>query len=310
MKIVKGPDFPTGGIICGTGGIWRLHAPAAGASPSAPRRTSSSSRATGSAIVITEIPYQVNKTTIIEKIADFVQDQEDPRDQRPARRVRPPGMRIVVELKKEANPRSCSTSSTSTPRCRRPSGSSTSPWSTAPRTLNLPEMLQAYIATGRRSSCRRTQFELAKAETRAHILEGLLIALDDLDEVISIIRHARRRRHGAPRRSWAVRAHASSRRTPSSSCGCSTSPASSATRSRRSTSSSSRIEQLRVDPRRRDEVLGIIQAELAELKRQVRRRPAHRDRAGRGRDRLRGPHRRGGHGDHHLARPATSSGCR
>ena len=129
------------------------------------------------------------------------QDQEDHRDQRPARRVGPrghaPGHRAQARGRRR---RSCSTSSTSTPRCRRPSGSSTSRWSTACRARSPCRRCSRRTSPTREIVIRRTKFELDKAETRAHILEGLLIALDNLDEIISIIRQrAGRRRRRATR---------------------------------------------------------------------------------------------------------------
>jgi len=128
----------------------------------------------------------------MEKIAELVRERKitgiaDLRDESDRT-----GTRLVVELKRDATPRWSSTSSTRTPSCRRPSGSTWWPGRWVPHTLNLEQVIRHYIVHQMEVVERRTQFRLGRAEARAHIVEGLLIALDNIDEVVQVIG---RRRH-------------------------------------------------------------------------------------------------------------------
>ena len=174
---------------------------------------------------------------LITKIADLVREKKldgisDLRDESDRS-----GMRLVIELKRGGDPaRSCSTSSTSTPRCRRTFGvNMVALVDGVPRTLSLKELVHHYVDHQREVVTRRTQYELRRAEARAHILEGLLIALDNLDAVIKLIRASADPDAARDGLIDAVRALARARRRRSSTCACSALPRWSPTRSGPST---------------------------------------------------------------------------
>jgi DNA gyrase subunit A len=191
MEFISGPDFPTGGIIVGREGI--LHAYSTGKGRLVLRGMAAIEEMKGGRhqIVITEIPYQINKTTLIERIAELAREEKidqisDLRDESDQR-----GMSIVIELKRGAQPK----------KVLNQLYKYTSLQSTfgvqllalvdgEPRTLTLKRCLQIFINHRVNVITRRTQFELDKARARAHILEGLLIALANLDAVIETIRRA------------------------------------------------------------------------------------------------------------------------
>jgi DNA gyrase subunit A len=189
MRYVKGPDFPTGGIILGTAGIREAYETGRGRVVVRARAHSEPLKQGKTAIIVTEIPYQVNKAQLIEKIAELVRDKlipeiSDLRDESDRS-----GMRIVIELKREAVPKvvlnklfkhSAMQSTFGVNMLALADG--------VPRTLSLRDMLRHYIAHQKDVIVRRTRYELDKAKKRAHILEGLLIAISNLDEVIRIIR--------------------------------------------------------------------------------------------------------------------------
>jgi DNA gyrase subunit A len=191
MSIIQGPDFPTGGIIIGREGIRQAYS--TGRSKLTVRGVASIEEMKGGrySINITEIPYQVNKTGLIERIAelaregriDAISDMRDESDQR--------GMRIVLELKRGAQPRKVInqlykyTSLQSTF-----SVHLLALVNNEPRLLPLKRALHIFIDHRQEVITRRTQFDLARARHRAHILEGLLIALANLDDVIYTIRQA------------------------------------------------------------------------------------------------------------------------
>ena len=151
-------------------------------------------RATAQSIVVTEIPYQVNKARLIERIAELVREKtiegiSDIRDESDR-----DGMRIVIELKRGEMPRSSSTTSTSTRSCRSSFGIiMLAIVDGRPKVLTLLELIENFIEYRREVVRRRTEFELRKAEARDHILEGLKIALDHLDAVITLIRASKTR---------------------------------------------------------------------------------------------------------------------
>src|SRR5947209_3990213 len=190
-EFVKGPDFPTGGIIIGRDGI--DHAYGTGHGRIVVRAVHELEEMRGGrwAIVVTELPFQVNKATLMERIADLVHEKKingisDLRDESDRR-----GMRIVIELKREAQPKSVvnqlfkhtSLQTTYSMNMLALVGQQ-------PRVLSLDMMLRHFLDYRREVVRRRTEFDLERARERAHILEGLKIALDNLDRVIATIRQS------------------------------------------------------------------------------------------------------------------------
>ncbi len=191
MELVKGPDFPTGGEILGTEGI--RHAFATGRGRILVRAKTQIEETDGGRfrIIVTEIPYQVNKTTLLERIAelarsgrlDSISDLRDESDRS--------GMRIVVELKRGASPRKEQNRLFKfTPLQSTFSVNALSLLNGRPVTLGLRRALLIYIDHRFEVITRRTEFDLSKQRERAHVLEGLRIALQFLDEVIATIRNA------------------------------------------------------------------------------------------------------------------------
>ncbi len=194
MGMVPGPDFPTGGFIYGREGI--NHAYETGRGSIVMRARASIDRAGRSgermAIVVTEIPYQVNKARLIERIAELTNDKKlegisDLRDESDRE-----GMRIVIELKRDAIPDIVLNNLYKlTPMQQSFGVINLAIVNGQPRELNLIDTLNIFIEHRREVVVRRTRFELKKAEARAHILEGLKKAIDNLDQVISIIRKSK-----------------------------------------------------------------------------------------------------------------------
>ncbi len=187
-EIVKGPDFPTGGIVMGRNGILQAYATGRGITRLRARYVVEDTR-TKQQIVITEIPYQVRKLAIIEKIVEVVKDQRitgisDVRDESDR-----DGLRLVIELKKGEDPQVIANQLFQyTPLQQTVSIINLAIDDRQPRTLNLRALLDAYIKHRRIVIRRRTKFLLGKAEDRKHIVEGLRIAVDNIDEIIRIIR--------------------------------------------------------------------------------------------------------------------------
>ncbi|OFW28266.1 MAG: DNA gyrase subunit A [Acidobacteria bacterium RIFCSPLOWO2_02_FULL_65_29] len=190
IELIPGPDFPTGGFIIGRGGIAQAYATGRG-SIMMRARTSIESNKKGDkvSILVTEIPYQVNKKSLIERIADLVREKtiegiSDLRDESDRE-----GMRIVIELKRGEVPEVILNNLYK----HTPLQSSFGIIMLAivggrPKVLNLLELVETFVEFRREVVRRRTEFELRKAEARYHILEGLKIALDQLDAVITLIR--------------------------------------------------------------------------------------------------------------------------
>ena len=190
VKIIKGPDFPTGAIIMGKNNIRNAYKTGQGKVIVRSKTEIEETNRGKSQIIVTEIPYQVNKARLIEKIAELVKDKRvegisDIRDESSSRG----GMRIVIELKKDANPQIILNrlykhtqlqESYSVIMIALVNGQ--------PKILNLYEILDEYLKHQFDVVTRRTKYDLKKAEARAHILEGLRIALDNIDEIIRIIR--------------------------------------------------------------------------------------------------------------------------
>lgn len=190
MKHIPGPDFPTGGFICGREGIVNAYTTGRGTLVLRARAVIEKQKRTErESIVITEIPYQLNKSALIEKIAELVKEKRlegisDLRDESDRE-----GMRIVVELKKDAVPEVVLNALYKhTPMQMTFGVIMLAIVNNQPKILTLKQMLRYYLDHRLEVVTRRCLFELRKAEERQHILQGLQIALDHLDEVISLIR--------------------------------------------------------------------------------------------------------------------------
>ncbi len=190
MKIVPGPDFPTGGIICGRSGIHKGYTTGRGhIALRARMHTEEQARGSKTLIVITEIPYQVLKTTIIERIADNVKNGRIPDIADLNDHSDRDGMRIVVELKKGAEPELVINQLYKyTPLQSTFSIINIALVNRAPRTLDLRQFMVAFLDHRKEVIRRRTTFLLRRARQRAHLLEGLILAVADIDEIITIIK--------------------------------------------------------------------------------------------------------------------------
>lgn len=193
MKIVKGPDFPTGALICGREGIKSAYETGRGhIQVRAKAVIESGVKGKKDAIVITEIPYMVNKTTLIESIVNLVESKKidgihDLRDESDR-----DGMRIVIELKREAIPQVVLNQLYKHTQMQETFGViMLCLVDGQPKVLNLKQMLEEFLFFRIDTIRRRTQFELDKAEKRAHILEGLKIAVANIDKIIKLIRAAK-----------------------------------------------------------------------------------------------------------------------
>ena len=201
MQYIKAPDFPTGGIIYGFAGVKDAFETGRGRIVIRAKAEIEVDSSTGrETIVVSEIPYAVNKSELIKKIADLVEEKRlegisninDESDRA--------GMRIVIEVKRDANASVILNklfkmtdlqSSFSVNNIALVNG--------RPQTLNLKQLLEAFVDHRHEVVIRRTRFDLAKAEERAHILEGLIIASDHIDEVVKLIRSSRTREEAKTR---------------------------------------------------------------------------------------------------------------
>ena len=193
MEYIKGPDFPTGAIIMGRTGIRNAYRTGRGKIIVRANAQIEEYREGRYRIVVTEIPYMIRKAALIEKIADEVKSDRihgisDIRDESDK-----DGLRFVIELKREANPNvvlnqlykytdmqtTCSVIMLALVK------------NNVPKVLNLKEILEEYVNHQKDVICRRTRYEINKAKARAHILEGLIKAIDYIDEVIAIIKNSR-----------------------------------------------------------------------------------------------------------------------
>ena len=193
MVIIPGPDFPTAGFILGQSGIREAYLTGKGTIQLRARALIERQKRTErEAVVITELPYQVNKARLLEKIAELVQEKRiegisDLRDESDRE-----GMRIVIELKREAVAQVVLNQLFKHTQMQVTFGIILlAIVHGQPQTLNLKELIQQFINHRKEVVIRRSQFELGKAEANAHILEGLKIALDNLDRVISLIRSSK-----------------------------------------------------------------------------------------------------------------------
>ncbi len=190
LRAVPGPDFPTGGIIVGRTGIFQAYTTGRGAITVRARvTTEESKKGDKTSLIVTEIPYQVNKKRLIENIAELYREKtiegiSDLRDESDR-----DGMRIVIELKRGEVPEVVINNLYKHTQLQTTFGIIMLAIAGGrPKVLNLLEVIENFVEFRREVVRRRTEFELRKAEARAHILEGLKIALDHLDEVIKLIR--------------------------------------------------------------------------------------------------------------------------
>jgi len=192
MKEIKGPDFPTGGIICGTQGIKDAFLTGRGSLTIRSKVSFEELKNGKEVIIVNEIPYQVNKAMLVEQIAFLVKEKKlvgitDLRDESDRS-----GTRIHIELKRDASREIILNQLYKHTNMQTSFGINTVALVDGqPRQLNLKEMLSEYIKHREIVVTRRTQFDLKKAEAEAHILEGLIICLDNLDKVIKLIRSSK-----------------------------------------------------------------------------------------------------------------------
>jgi DNA gyrase subunit A len=186
---IKGPDFPTGGIIMGTAGITQAYNTGRGKICVRAKAEIEEFKAGRQRIIVTEIPYQVNKAALITRIAELVQDKSlegisDIRDESDKS-----GMRIVIELKRDVNSNVILNRLYKHTQMQETFGViMLALVDGEPKVLNLKEILYHYLEHQKEIIVRRTKYELEKAEARAHILEGLIIALDNIDEIVELIK--------------------------------------------------------------------------------------------------------------------------
>ena len=306
MKHVKGPDFPTSGTILGREGIRDAYATGRGRIRVQAKAHIEPIGQGKEAIIVTELPFLVRRGGdggVIEKIATLVHEKKlseisDIRDESDRN-----GMRIVIELKRDAIPKVVLNKLFKhTPMQQTFGVNMVALVDNVPRTLSLREVIGHYVDHQREVIVRRTKYELRRAEERAHVLEGLLIALANLDEVIALIRGSQTpevARHGLVERFelTVVQAQAILQLTLE--------PADSARggQDQAGAHGPDRADQGAArDPRRREQGHGPDQGRAVGDRRDLRRRAAHRDRPRRWRDRHRGPDRRSadGHLDHSL----------
>ncbi len=191
MEIIPGPDFPTGGIVLGRAGIYNAYSTGRGSIVMRGRVHVEEIRNEREAIVVTEIPYQVNKASMIEKMAELVRDKRiegisDIRDESDRQ-----GYRVVVELKRDANADVILNQLYRYTPLQTSFGANMVALNGGkPEVMTLLDMLRAFVSFREEVISRRTKYLLKKARERAHVLVGLAIAVANIDEVIRLIRHA------------------------------------------------------------------------------------------------------------------------
>ncbi len=191
MEVIKGPDFPTGGLIMGKGAIYKAYKTGRGKITVRAKARIEENETSADRIIIDELPYRVNKARLIEKIADMVRNEKidgisDIRDESDRR-----GMRIVIKIKRGSNPKIVLNQLFKHSQMQVTfSIIMLSIVDGEPKVLNLREIIDHYLDFQKEIITRRTKYELDKAESRAHILEGYMVALDDIDNVIELIREA------------------------------------------------------------------------------------------------------------------------
>ena len=191
-KIIKGPDFPTGAFICGKAGIRKAYETGRGIITLRAKVEVEDVRGGKQAIIVTELPYQVNKAALIEDLAEQVKDKKvkgisDLRDESDR-----DGMRIYIETKRDANPEIVINQLYKRTELQTTFGiNMVALVDGTPLLLNIKQILQEYVKHRDEVVTRRTKFDLRKAEEQAHILEGLLIALQDIDGVVKLIKKSK-----------------------------------------------------------------------------------------------------------------------
>jgi DNA gyrase subunit A len=188
-RIVKGPDFPTGAIIYGRAGIHEAYRTGRGKITIRARANIETQQSGKTSIVVSEIPYQTNKASIIAKIAELVRAEKltgisDVRDESDKE-----GMRIVIELKKDSYPKVVLNQLFAHTQLQETFGIIMLALADMkPAVMNLKELMERYLAHREEVITRRTRYDLARAEERAHILDGYRIALDHIDEIVQLIK--------------------------------------------------------------------------------------------------------------------------
>ncbi len=192
MDFIPGPDFPTAGFILGRKGIYDAHTTGRGIIRLQARtRIEEAEKGKRARIIVNELPYQVNKARLVEQIANLVHSKRlegiaDLRDESDRE-----GIRVVIELKRDAVPEVVQNNLFKLTQLRTTFGIILlGVINNQPKVFNLKELLQHFLDHRREVVVRRTEYDLARARDRAHILEGLVIALDNLDAVIKLIRGA------------------------------------------------------------------------------------------------------------------------
>lgn len=191
MSVLPGPDFPTGGIIMGKEGIKQAYETGRGSITIRSKCRVEEGKNGKKSIVISEIPYQVNRTNLLKKIADLIRDKKLPEISNVHDGADRHGIDIIIELKQQAIPQVVLNKLYKHTQLQIGFGCNMLALVNGiPRTLSLKEILHYYILHQEEVIERRTRYDLKKAEARAHILEGFVIALDNIDEVIQIIRNS------------------------------------------------------------------------------------------------------------------------
>ena len=192
MKVLPGPDFPTGGIIMGRKGIRDAYETGKGSLTIRSKCRIEEGKNGKHSIVVSEIPYQVNRTNLLKKIADLIRDKKLPEISNVHDGADRHGIDIIIELKQNAIPQVVLNKLYKHTQLQVGFGCNMLALvNGVPRVLSLKEILHYYILHQEEVVERRTRYDLAKAEARAHILEGFVIALDNIDEVIQIIRSSK-----------------------------------------------------------------------------------------------------------------------
>lgn len=200
LQYIKGPDFPTGGIIMGKSGIRAAYSTGRGKITVRAKTEIVEDKNSRFKIIVTELPYQVNKARLIESIADMVKDKKIEGISRIEDHSDRNGMHIEIDLKRDASPQVVLNKLFSFSQLQITFGViMLAIVNGEPKILNLKQVLEEYIKFQIQVVTRRTVFELKKAQERAHILEGLKIALDFIDEVISILRSSKSVQEGKER---------------------------------------------------------------------------------------------------------------
>ena len=192
IQIIKGPDFPTGATILGTRGIEEAYRTGRGKIKVRAVTNIEPMQNGKNRIIVTELPYMVNKARLIEKIAELVKDKKIDGITALEDQSNREGMRICIELRRDVNPNVLLNQLYKHTQLQDTFGViMLALVNNEPKVLNILDMLKLYLKHQEEVITRRTQYELNKAEERAHILEGLLIALDNIDEVIHIVRNSK-----------------------------------------------------------------------------------------------------------------------